>query len=110
MRPAPVLDRKEHPTTSAPPPTVDLDAVRAHHRDAEQARTPRALWIAVADIPVLIAEVHRGLSMFTYVRREYADLLAAAHATLAADSDGEDDPLWYLRDELTAQHEPRNLR
>ena len=96
--------------TSAPPPTVDLDAVRAHHHTAEQTRTPRALWVAVADIPVLIAEVHRGLSMFAYVRREYADLLAAAHATLHADHDGEPDPLWYLRDELTAQHEPRDLR
>jgi hypothetical protein len=96
--------------TSAPLPTVDLDAVDAHHRTAEQTRTPRALWVAVADIPVLIAEVHRGQSVFTYVRREYADLLAAAHATLHADHDGEPDPLWYLRDELTAQHEPWNLR
>lgn len=96
--------------TSAPPPTVDLDAAAAHHHTAEQTRTPRALWVAVADIPVLIAEVHRGLSMYAYVRREYADLLAAAHATLHADHDGEADPLWYLRDELTAQHEPRDLR
>ncbi len=48
--------------------------------------------------------------MYAYVRREYADLLAAAHATLHADHDGEPDPLWYLRDELTAQQEPRDLR
>lgn len=92
-----------------PPPTIDLDAVTVHHHTAEDTRTPRALWIAVADIPVLLAEVHRGRSVFTYIRREYADLLAAAQATLCADSDGEADPLWYLRDELTAQHEPRDL-
>ena len=91
-------------------PTVDLDAARDHHRTAEEVRTPVALWIAVADIPILLAEVHRGRSLVAYVRREYGDLLAAAHATLHADHDGEPDPLWYLRDELTAQHEPRDLR
>jgi len=93
-------------THHAPRPSVDLDAVAAHHHIAEETRTPLTLWIAVADIPVLIAEVHRGRSLLTYVRADYADLLAAAQATLAADSD----PLWYLRDELTAQHEPRDLR
>jgi hypothetical protein len=93
-----------------PRPTVDLDAVAAHHHTAEETRTPLALWTAVADIPVLIAEVHRGRSLFVWVRGEYADLLAAAQATLHADRDGEPDPLWYLRDELTAQHEPRDLR
>ena len=36
------------------------------------------------------------------VRRRYHDLVAAARATLAAATDGEPDPLYYLRDELTA--------
>jgi hypothetical protein len=35
----------------------------------------------------------------------FANLLAAARATLAADHDGEDDPLSYLRDEVD-QHQP----
>jgi len=35
--------------------------------------------------------------------RCYQDLVAAARATLAADHDGEPDPLYYLRDELQAQ-------
>ncbi len=37
-------------------------------------------------------------------RLDYADLLAAARATLGAHHDGEDDPLSYLRDELHAKH------
>jgi len=32
----------------------------------------------------------------------YANLLAAARATLSAEHDGEADPTWYLRDELRA--------
>ncbi len=35
--------------------------------------------------------------------RCYQNLAAAARATLAADHDGEPDPLYYLRDELHAQ-------
>lgn len=91
-------------------PTVDLDAVLAHHHTAEQTRTPHALWIAVGDIPLIVAEVHRGRSLFVHLRAQYADLLAAAQATLSADHDGDPDPLWYLRDELAAQHETRGLR
>ena len=40
----------------------------------------------------------------------YANLLAAARATLSAERDGESDPLWYLRDELRATgHLPPDL-
>ncbi|SHN46923.1 hypothetical protein [Cryptosporangium aurantiacum] len=38
----------------------------------------------------------------TETRLRYAFLLAAARSTLAADRDGEPDPLYYLRDELSA--------
>ena len=97
-------------TRHVPRPSVDLDAVAAHHRTAEEVRTPLTLWIAVADIPVLVAEVLRERSLLTLVRADYADLRAAAQATLAADWEGEVDPLWYVRDELTAQLEPRDVR
>jgi hypothetical protein len=83
-------------------PTVDLDAVRAHHRIAEESRTPVALWVAVADVPVLVAEIARGRALLVRSRAEHADLLAAARATVAAERDGEREPLWYLRDELAA--------
>lgn len=36
-------------------------------------------------------------------RRHDQDLIAAAHATLTAYADGEPDPLFYLRDELSAR-------
>ena len=91
--------------------TVDIDAIRTHHDTAQRARTPVSLWISVADIPILIAEVHRGRSLLALTRAEYANLLAAARATLAADRDGEHDPLYYLRDELAAhgQLPPKHL-
>lgn len=98
-------------TSRAPWPTIDLDAVRAHHRAAGDAPTPVALWIALADVPVLLAEIHRGRSLLALTRVQYADLLAAARATLAADRDGEADPLYYVRDELAAhgQLPPKHL-
>jgi len=34
---------------------------------------------------------------------DYQNLVAAARACLAAEADGEDDPMYYLRDELRAQ-------
>jgi hypothetical protein len=92
------------------PATVDLDAVTDHLRTAERTRTVLALWTAVGDVPVLVAEVHRGRMLLAVGQLAYADLFAAARATLGADADGEPDPLWYLRDELTAQHERGDTR
>jgi hypothetical protein len=42
-------------------------------------------------------------------RMQYANLLAAARATLSAARDGEPDPLYYLVDELAAQHGRHDL-
>jgi hypothetical protein len=42
-------------------------------------------------------------------RLRYANLLAAARATLSAARDGELDALEYLADELTAQHGQHDL-
>jgi hypothetical protein len=86
----------------APRPTLDLDAVRTHLHDARAARVPVALWIAIADVPVLMAEVERLRSLLALARAQYADLLAAARATIAAQRDAETDALLYLRDELDA--------
>lgn len=41
------------------------------------------------------------------IRSEYADLLAAARASLGAHEDNEPDPFYYLRDELTRIGEHR---
>jgi hypothetical protein len=90
------MTRPQH----APRPTLDLDAVRTHLRDARARRVSTALWTAIADVPVLIAEIDRLRTLLALARGQYANLLAAARAALAADQDGENDPLGYLRDEV----------
>jgi hypothetical protein len=62
---------------------ADLDALAVHlaRLDSEAARLSRDLGRA---------------------RLDRANLRAAMRAALAAQADGESDPLWYLRDELNA--------
>lgn len=96
-------------TPKAPRPTLDEEAVWHHLRTARDRRTPLAIWTAIADIPVLLAELERVGTLLTSARTEFANLLAAARATLAAANDGESDALSYLRDQVTA-HEPQGRR
>lgn len=63
----------------------------------------RHLQAALADTHVLVTEVTKLSDELKETRRDLADLLAATRATLAAHSQGEADPLWYIRDELAAQ-------
>ncbi|MEC3994476.1 hypothetical protein VSR01_13420 [Actinacidiphila sp. DG2A-62] len=91
-------------TDTAPRPTLDKEAVSHHLATAVRRRTPTALWTALMDIPVLLAEHGRLSSLLTEARRDAANLLAAARATLHAQR-GEPDPLSYLRDEVAA-HAP----
>ena len=79
---------------------LDMEAVRNHFRTALRYRTPAAVWIAIADIPLLLAELSRATATITNARNDFANLLAAARATLAAVDEGEADPLYYLRDEV----------
>lgn len=58
---------------------------------------------ALTDTPTLIAELNRLRAELAAVRRDRANLLAAARATISAQYDGEPDPLSYLRDELDAR-------
>ena len=99
------------PHLPLPRPVVDLDAVTARHTAAAESRTPVALWLSAIDVPVLVDEINRFRLLLATTRARHADLLAAARATLAADRDGEPEPLWYLRDELDAhgQLPPRYL-
>ncbi|MFI5933715.1 hypothetical protein [Actinoplanes sp. NPDC051494] len=91
--------------THIPRPTLDREAVTAHLNAAYGRMTPVAIWTAVADIPVLLAENERLVHLLARTRWDFADLLAAARATLGADHDGEADPLAYLRDAV-AEHRP----
>ncbi|MEU8664455.1 hypothetical protein [Actinoplanes philippinensis] len=86
-----------------PRPTLDQEAVHTHLHAARQRPTPVTVWTAISDIPVLLAEVDRLARLLTRTRWDFADLLAAARASLSADHDGESDPLTYLRDAV-AEH------
>jgi hypothetical protein len=79
------------------------ETARTHLHAALDHGTPLAAWTAIADIPLLLAEIDRLRILTTSARRHFADLLAAARATLAAHRDGEDDPLSYLHDQV-AEH------
>ena len=92
-------------TSNAPRPTLDEEAVTQHFTAAVRRRTPAALWTALMDVPVLLAEIQRLASLLTAARAEYANVLASARATIHASEDGEADPLSYLRDEVAA-HDP----
>jgi hypothetical protein len=83
---------------------LDLDAIAARCSAAYRTVTPEdmhaALLAAVADALALVSEVDRLWHLLVAARLRYADLAAAARATLAAHRDGEADPLAYLADEL----------
>jgi hypothetical protein len=94
---------------SAPMPriTVNLSAIRGHYTRATRCHTPTgrraALPPAIRDIPLLIAEIERLWELACDRHQRYADLRAAALATIAATQTDEPDPLFYLRDELGAR-------
>lgn len=61
---------------------------------------------ALADARDLATEVTRLSAALVAARLWHANALAAMRATISAQQDGEADPLYYLRDELSA---PQNL-
>jgi hypothetical protein len=63
----------------------------------------RHLQAALQDTPVLVTEIAKLSAELKESRLDRANLLAAARATIAAQSDGEADPLYYIRDELAAR-------
>jgi hypothetical protein len=92
--------------------SIDLAQVMARNSAARDivtgfaAATPAlaTMWQqiegALADSSSLATDVTRLSGQLRAARLDRANLLAAMRATLAADSDGETDPLSYLRDEL----------
>jgi hypothetical protein len=70
----------------------------------------RILDQALADLPATLADLRRARSELEAVRLDRANLLAAIRATLAADAEGEPDPLGYLRDELDSTDTPTVTR
>jgi hypothetical protein len=102
-------------TDSTPPPIVDLQEATTRNHDARRiiagfssaAPTLAEIWqqleAALADTPVLSAEITRLRAELAGTRLDRANLLAAARAVITAHLDGEPDPLSYLRDELQAR-------
>lgn len=101
-----------------PYPHTDLQ--EAAHRNITAAQLVTALarhfppllpvWgrviAALNDIETLIDEVTGLRAELAGIRHQRANLLAAIRATLAAHHEGDDDPLYYIRDELHAQTHP----
>lgn len=61
---------------------------------------------ALADLPTVLVELEGVRGALEEARLDRAILLAAIRAAVGAWADGEDDPLWYLRDELGARQMP----
>jgi outer membrane murein-binding lipoprotein Lpp len=97
-----------------PEPTIDLQQIstrntHARHIIAGCASALPALagmWHelddALTDVATLAAQITRLSADLERTRLEAANLRAAMRATLGAYAEGEQDPLWYLRDELNA--------
>jgi hypothetical protein len=97
---------------------ADLDQIAARNQAARRiiagfsAEMPvlaefwRNLDTALADSLALCAEVTRLRIELAATRMDRANLLAAMRATTAAHTDGELDPLSYIRDELSARQLP----
>ena len=96
-----------------PEPTTDLQQIstrNAHARHiiagcASALPTLAGMWQTSTTRsptrPRLRAD-HAAFGQLGRTRLEAANLRAAMRATLAAYAEGEQDPLWYLRDELNA--------
>jgi hypothetical protein len=86
-------------------PDTDLQEVANRHDTATAAMAK--LGKALDTIPLLSAEIGRLRRRLASTLTDLNNLLAAARATLNAHADGEEDPLYYLRDELSAQGQLR---
>ena len=105
-------------TNPHPHSRIDLEEIAARNETARHmiagfsAEMPvladfwRLLDTALTGNLALSAEVTRQDAELTATRLDMANLLAAIRATLAAHADGEADPLYYLRDELSARPAP----
>jgi hypothetical protein len=101
---------------NAPDPGISLHLIYARNDHARRviagltSAMPAAsqMWEqvdrALADVPAMGTVIARLSAELADTRLDRANLLAAMRATIAAHADGEADPLYYLRDELSARH------
>ena len=82
---------------------IDTDLQEVTNRHDTATAVVDVLNRALDTIPLLSAEINRLRRRLATTLGDCNNLLAAARATLGAHADGEEDPLYYLRDELHAQ-------
>ena len=94
-----------HDQPHIPPLQIDLDEIlstlalelsRVRICDQCQHSVPSL----INDLAHLVSEITRLHAALIHERLISANLRAAIRAALGAESDGETDPLWYLRDEI----------
>lgn len=83
--------------TNRPDDRTNENEVTALHNPATTTDPTTVTDLTIHNLQTTIARLE---SLLWVARRRYADLVAAARATLGAHADGEPDPLSYLRDEL----------
>ena len=76
--------------------TLALELTRVRTCNQCQASVPSL----IDDLAHLVSEITRLHTVLIDERLISANLRAAIRAALGAESDGETDPLWYLRDEI----------
>ena len=86
---------------------IDTDLQEVSNRHDTATAVVDVLNRALDTIPLLSAEITRLRRRLATTLSDFNNLLAAAMATLSAQADGEEDPLYYLRDELRAQGQLR---
>ena len=86
---------------------IDTDLQEVTSRYDTATAVVDVLSRALDTIPLLSAEINRLRRRLATTLGDFNNLLAAARATLSAHADGEEDPLYYLRDELRAQGQLR---
>jgi hypothetical protein len=89
--------------TTEPQDYPDADLQEAARQHDQAASALGRLTAALETIPRLCAEIGRLRARVARALTDLHNLIAAARATLGAHADGEDDAMYYLRDELDAQ-------
>jgi hypothetical protein len=91
-------------TRHLPQPRINTAEIRSHIITAQAAAcfkcSPNTAILA-SDIALLVAEIGRLHNSLTKARQKAANYEAAIRAAIAAQEDGEHDPIGYLHDELT---------
>jgi hypothetical protein len=98
------LNNQPYPARHIPPLSIDRDEISSRLRALARSdiceRCELPVSQAITDIARLLNQVSRLYAALGKEHLRSANLEAAIRAALGAESDGEADPLGYLRDEI----------